>query len=60
MLDAVRYMVVWNPIILFALHCVFQASGINRRMQASHEALEQERAAEQVSSSLPLGLMIDR
>lgn len=30
MLDAIRYMVVWNPLILIALHTVFTFLGLDK------------------------------
>ncbi|KAK9815596.1 hypothetical protein WJX72_006534 [[Myrmecia] bisecta] len=39
MLDAVRYMVVWNPIILMALHFALSALGIEQSHHANNQVL---------------------
>ena len=37
MLDAVRYMVVWNPIVLLGLHFALHLLGVDKKQQMLHE-----------------------
>ena len=41
MLDAVRYMVVWNPIVLLGLHFVLHVLGVDKKQQMLHEHSQQ-------------------
>lgn len=41
MLDAVRYMVVWNPIVLLGLHLCMHVLGVDKRQQMLHEHSEE-------------------
>ena len=41
MLDAVRYMVVWNPIVLLGLHFALHVLGVDKKQQMLHEHSKQ-------------------
>lgn len=41
MLDAVRYMVVWNPIVLLGLHFALHVLGVDKKQQLLHEHSQQ-------------------
>ncbi len=41
MLDAVRYMVVWNPIVLLGLHFALNVLGVTQKQAALHEHSKQ-------------------
>lgn len=41
MLDAVRYMVVWNPIVLLGLHFALHVLGVDKKQQMLHEHSQQ-------------------
>ena len=41
MLDAVRYMVVWNPIVLLGLHFGLHVLGVDKKQQMLHEHSKQ-------------------
>ena len=41
MLDAVRYMVVWNPIVLLGLHFAIHVLGVDKKQQLLHEHSQQ-------------------
>ncbi len=41
MLDAVRYMVVWNPIVLLGLHFALHVLGVDARQKVLHEHSKQ-------------------
>ena len=41
MLDAVRYMVVWNPIVLLGLHFGMHVLGVDTKQQMLHEHSEE-------------------
>lgn len=41
MLDAVRYMVVWNPIVFLGLHFCMHILGVDKRQQMLHEHSEE-------------------
>ncbi len=37
MLDAVRYFVVWQPMVLVALHFILQWTGVTNKQKMLHE-----------------------
>ncbi len=39
MLDAVRYLIVWNPVILIALHFLLHELGLDKGLQANRASL---------------------
>lgn len=41
MLDAVRYMVVWNPIVLLGLHFALNVLGVTQKQAMLHEHSKQ-------------------
>lgn len=41
MLDAVRYMVVWNPVVILGLHFALHALGVDKKQQMLHEHSQQ-------------------
>ena len=41
MLDAVRYLVVWNPIVLLGLHFGLHVLGVDKKQQMLHEHSQQ-------------------
>lgn len=41
MLDAIRYMVVWNPIVFLGLHFGMQMLGVTKRQQMLHAHSEE-------------------
>lgn len=39
MLDAVRYLIVWNPVILIALHFLLHELGLDKGLQSTPDRL---------------------
>lgn len=52
MLDAVRYMVVWNPIVLLGLHFALHVLGVDKKQQMLHEHSQQLHALHMNSTLL--------
>ena len=52
MLDAVRYMVVWNPIVLLGLHFALHMLGVDKKQQMLHEHSQQLHALHMNSTRL--------
>ena len=45
MLDAVRYLIVWNPVILIALHFLLHELGLDKGLQSSQDSFNATTAA---------------
>ena len=37
LLDGIRYLIVWNPIILFAVQLIFNVTGISFKKKVNHD-----------------------
>lgn len=52
MLDAVRYLIVWNPVILIALHFLLHELGLDKGLQSSPEGVDGFNSTNALNSSL--------
>ena len=55
MLDAVRYLIVWNPVILIALHFLLHELGLDKGLQSSSGEVGGFNSTNALDSSLGLG-----